>query len=98
MQKKKLMNNLKNDIYCRLGVSSIQGVGVIAIRDIPINTNPFKIAGKKYPDYHIIEISKEDIKPLPLPVRNLLTDFIAPSDNGKYAIPCEGLNMMDISF
>jgi hypothetical protein len=30
-----LIDHLKNDIYCRIGVSSINGVGVIAIKNIP---------------------------------------------------------------
>jgi len=41
------MNKTKKDIlerinntYCRLKASSIQGIGVFAIRDIPENINP----------------------------------------------------------
>ena len=40
---KKLLNNLKNDIYCRIKPSKKPGVGLFAIRDIPENTNPFKV-------------------------------------------------------
>ena len=37
--KHKLLKNLK-ETYCSFGVSKIHGIGVFAIRDIPIGTNP----------------------------------------------------------
>ncbi len=42
MTKEELIKHLKNDVYCRLGVSKISGIGVIAIKDIPKGTNPFR--------------------------------------------------------
>lgn len=47
MSKQKLLKHLENDIYCRIGVSKISGVGVIAIKDIPSGTNPFKTLSKE---------------------------------------------------
>lgn len=41
MKKDIFLDHLKNDIYCRIGISKIQGVGVIAIKDIPKGTRPF---------------------------------------------------------
>lgn len=33
---------ISNKVYTRLKPSKIQGIGVFAIKDIPINTNPFE--------------------------------------------------------
>ena len=38
--KYKLLKNLK-ETYCAFGVSKVHGVGVFAIRDIPIGIDPF---------------------------------------------------------
>jgi hypothetical protein len=36
------IEDLKTKVFCRLGVSKIHGVGVIAIRDIPKGINPMQ--------------------------------------------------------
>ena len=46
MSKNKLLKHLQNDIYCRLDVSKIAGIGVFAIKTIPKGVNPFKILAK----------------------------------------------------
>ena len=56
--KKKLLNHLNNDIYCRIGVSKIHGVGVIAIKDIPPNTNPFIMTDNICINYHGVKLKK----------------------------------------
>ena len=33
--KERLIKHLKEDVYCRLGVSKVHGIGIIAIKDIP---------------------------------------------------------------
>jgi hypothetical protein len=37
--KKRLLQHLKNDIYCRIRVSKVYDVGVIAIKDIHPNVH-----------------------------------------------------------
>jgi hypothetical protein len=96
-QKQQLLNNLKYDTYCRIGVSKIHGVGVIAIKDIPESTNPFMMTNKKCPNYNCVEVSKNELNSLPSEVKKLVEDFIAPSKN-KYCVPFEGMNSIDISF
>ena len=57
MNKQNLINNF-NDIYCRIGVSQIHGVGVIAIRDIPKNINlvrPRKVQKQKLKNFHVLK-------------------------------------------
>lgn len=94
MNKQNLINNF-NDIYCRIGVSQIHGVGVIAIRDIPKNINPFKMTNN-YKE-KTIALAQKDLKNIPKEVKKMVQDFIAPVD-GKYDVPLHGLNSMDITF
>ena len=55
-----MINHLKNDIYCRLAPSTINGIGVFAIRDIPKGTNPFKTLNPNKDD--IITITPNELK------------------------------------
>ena len=41
MTRTELLARVLADCYCRLQPSSIHGIGVFAIRDIPRRTNPF---------------------------------------------------------
>ncbi|ARF11243.1 SET domain protein [Klosneuvirus KNV1] len=97
-KKKQLLNNLKYDTYCRIGISKIHGVGVIAIKKIPKGTNPFMLTNKKGIKYDLIELSKKEIDRLPKNVKKIVTDFIAIDDNGNYPIPYNGPNSLDPSF
>lgn len=97
-KKKQLLNNLKYDTYCRIGVSKIHGVGVIAIKNIPKGTNPFMITNKKAIDYNLVPISKNEVNQLSKPVKKLINDFIAPDENGSYYVPYNGMNNIDVSF
>ena len=40
--KKMLLKHLSQEVYCRLGVSPINGVGVFAIRAIPKGIEPLR--------------------------------------------------------
>ena len=71
--KNKLLNHLKNDIYCRIGVSKVHGVGVIAIKDIPKGVMPFITLSKE--EDKIINLTDDDIKDFPKGVRTILKDF-----------------------
>lgn len=97
-KKQKLLANLKNDVYCRIGVSKIHGVGVIAIKDIPKGTNPFIINNTFCKDYKAINITEKELNSIPVEVKKMVKDFIAPGKNGKYSIPYGGMNSLDISF
>lgn len=69
---------LNNGIWCRIGVSNIAGVGIIAIRDIPADTNPFTKT-----DY--FEISKNDLDKIEENVRKYIIEMI-PIIDGKLKI------------
>jgi len=94
MIKQKLLEHLKNDIYCRIGISKIDGVGVIAIKNIPKNTNPFKHISKEKDN--IITLTKKDIKNIDPNVKKLLKDFFGNKNN--FDILSAGPNYINISF
>lgn len=101
---KRLYNNLKHDTYCRIGVSEIKeaGVGVIAIRDIPRGTDPFKYPQRGRRKDKVIHISEDELKSLDKNVQQYVKDFFFPtSPDGKkifFPVTCDGLNSMNISF
>ena len=92
----KLLYNLKHETYCRICVSKIHGVGVIAIKDIPKGVDPFKlpIFNRNKP----IKINKGDYNKLDSSVKKLVADFIAKEDDGSFYVPKYGMNSLDISF
>lgn len=93
MTKKQLLRHLAKDVYCRLGVSKIQGIGVFAIRDIPKGTDPF--VGSFRLSY--VSISDDELKKNHPEVKKMLGAFFI-KEKGKVLVPKCGLNGMDISF
>jgi len=98
MSKRSLLKNLQQQTYCRVGVSPIQGVGVIAIRDIPKNTNPFTLTNDHRMDYKLTHITKSEYNDLPSPTKKMISDFFTAEHDGSYYIPKNGLNSLDITF
>jgi len=94
---KKLLNNLQNDIYCRIKPSKKHGVGLFAIRDIPENTNPFKVSSGECLKHKVINVHEDKINKLEKGVKKLVNDFYH-NENGYYGIPYNGLNANDISY
>lgn len=97
--KKDLLHNLKNQTYCRISISKVAGVGVIAIRDIPKDTNPFihsknNICGANSKSYNI---TKTELAKLPLETQKLIKDFFAKEEDGSYEVVREGLNSLNIT-
>jgi SET domain-containing protein len=96
MSKEKLIKHLENDIYCRIGRSKISGVGVIAIKDIPKGTDPFKTLIKK--EDNIIELDDNDLKKVNPNVKKILTDFFGNQNSKRYDVLASGPNNINISF
>lgn len=69
-------------------------MGVIAIRDIPKDTDPFK----KATTYELVNFSPSELQNLDSEVKKLINDFFAREEDGKIQIPNIGLNALDISF
>lgn len=93
MNKTQLLQNLQNDIYCRIKASPIQGVGVFAIRDIKKGTEIFKGSLQ----YEEIEFTESELVGLPQATKDLIHDFF-PKTGPKYFIPEFGLNSLNVSF
>ena len=69
--KKMLMDHLVQDVFCRLGASSLHGVGVFAIRPIKKGLNPLKSRTK----HREITFTHDEVKALPPGVRKQMGDL-----------------------
>ena len=96
MSKQKLLKHLEEDIFCRIGVSKISGVGVIAIKDIPKGTNPFKTLSKE--KEKIVELNSSDIKKLDGGVKKILNDFFGNDKLNRFDVLASGPNNLNVSF
>ena len=86
MDKQQLINNLKNNTYCKLGRSDIDGIGVFAIRMIPKNINPFLLSNNYSKQYTVVDISKEDLKEVPKSVVMLLDSYFLTDENEGHPV------------
>ena len=55
-KRNELIKHLENDIYCRLGVNKNNEVGVMAIKNIPKGTDPFKTLTKNKYEINALKI------------------------------------------
>ena len=97
VEKNKLLKNTFKDVYCRLKPSGISGVGVFAIKTIPINTNPFKKCNINSEKVNYISVKKEELKNLDSQIMDMVKDFFH-EDKGYFPIALNGLNSIDITF
>ena len=95
-QRQKLMNNLAYDSYAEIGASEIHGIGVVAIRDIPADVNPFPVPNKAISS-DIIDLSEEDLEDLPEEVSAKIKAIFIKS-NDKSPVHNNGLNGIGLSF
>lgn len=94
MSVQKLLKNLHKDVYARIKCSKLHGVGVVAIRNIPKGTNPFKRSSTAHKD---VGIDDKHIEKLDPEVKKMVHDFFQKEDN-KWYLPQAGLNSIDVSF
>jgi SET domain-containing protein len=94
-----MIKHLNEEVYCRLKPSPIHGIGVFAIKDIPIGTNPFRFCGGVCGVYNCIKLSHDAIVNLSDgSVRKIIYDFISPDEDKCYYVPALGPNSFDITF
>ena len=79
-------------VYCRLQTSK-HGVGVFAIKKIPMGTNPFEGCY----DGEFIEIPEEKVLALEPNIKSYVIDM-CPFEDGHYLVPEDGMQIIDISF
>ena len=88
----KALKTLLEIQYCELRPSSIHGIGVFALRNIPEGKDPFLGSLRS----REVAVSHEEIDKLPAPLRRLLKTFCY-YDEHKFMIPVAGLNHMNLS-
>ena len=93
IDKARILKHLQTEVYCRLGVSPIHGIGVFAIRDIPKGTQPL-VSLLKIKEF---SFSKKVIKKLPSSVQKEVRMFCYYNKD-EYLIPSIGLNAMNMAF
>ena len=89
------LNSLLN-VYCRIGPSKVNGVGVIAIRTIPEGFNPF-ISPR---DMDVVKIPSSEIKEsvaISASQKQLVKDMCV-EDDGFYYLPFDGLNELGVAW
>ena len=90
--KKKLLKHLQDEVYCKLGISTVHGIGVFAIRAIPKGVNPMRT-------WHPVEevpITLKDLQGLPKAVRQEL-DLFCYYNKDVMHIPSVGMNTMNMA-
>ena len=90
--KKVLIDHLAHDVFCRLGVSPLHGIGVFAVRPIAKSINPLKSRTK----HREIKFTHDELKALPPGVRRQIDMFCYYDDSGVM-ISTMGMNTMDFS-
>jgi len=93
VDKKRILEHLQSQVYCRLGISKVHGIGVFAIRSIPKGGKPL-VSLLKIKEF---DVSKKDIKKIPASVRKQMEIFCY-HDAKKYSLPSIGLNAMNLAF
>lgn len=90
------LDDLAQSVYCRLGMSTIAGIGVIAIRPIPAGINPIQESS----EIEFIEVPVNDLKgrtDIPDTVKKLVQDM-CPERDGVYDAPNISLNEIGLAF
>ncbi len=90
--KNALFKHLQEEVYCRLGISPLHGIGVFALRAIPKGANPLKSWLKNIE----IKFSHDEIKKLPKSVQKQIKLFCY-YDKKSVEIPIMGMNTMDMA-
>lgn len=93
MDKATLLDQLRNETFCRLMPSKVHGIGIIAIKLIPKGTDPFSNS----PDVSLIPISSEEVNALEPAIRDFVKAFCV-KEGDNYMVPEVGLTGMDISY
>lgn len=93
LARQKIIELLKNT-YCRLQPSKVSGVGVVAIKDIPANTELFKGQGNQ--QWHTFQINELEF--LDKEVLKMIDDFFVIEKDQVVRIPEGALSGMDMSY
>jgi len=96
-KKAALIRNLEHKTYCRLAASKLHGVGVVAVRDIPSDVNPFQSSSGK--DVDVVLLTGAEVERLSAPVKKMIKDYCGyDKKKDKWGIPSDGFNNINITF
>ena len=99
LAKENLINNTKSKIFCKIGVSDISGVGVIAIKDIPKGTKIFECCNEELLGLDTpIEVNKNDLGEVEDSVLEYIDNFIVQREPDVYPLPFRGFNSINIIY
>ena len=90
--KQRLLTHLRTEVYCKLGISPIHGIGVFALRTIPKGVNPLV----SWISQDSILFTHQEIKGLPSGVKKQMRTFCYYDKKG-YEVPRVGMNSMDMA-
>jgi len=90
--KKKLLRHLTTEVYCRIGVSPLHGVGVFALRAIPRGLDPLP----SWLENAGVQFTHQELKLLPRGVKKQIKTFCYYDEDG-FIIPSIGMNSFDMS-
>lgn len=93
VDRSRVLEHLQHEVYCRLGISKVHGIGVFAIRAIPKGAKPL-VSLVKIKEF---SFSQQTIKKLPSSVRKEIETFCY-YDKKEYLISSIGLNAMNLAF
>ena len=79
---------IQNTTYCKIGVSEVHGIGVIAIRDIPKGVDPFLSLGS---NNRFLCLTEEEINTLDKDIQDHLRSYYIRTE-GTYPVMAKGFN------
>lgn len=94
MNKKQLIKSLLENVFCRISLSKIHGVGVVAIKRIPKGTLPF---GPQNSEKYLL-VRRSELKGINANVMEMVESFCYEDKKKGFYIPAQGITNIDISF
>jgi len=94
MTKEELLAELRHGTYVMLKPSTIEGVGVFAVRDIPKGCR--EMFSKPTPADQWISLSMQEVEELPVHARFLVGNYCL-FDDENYFVPGQGFKSIDLS-
>lgn len=93
---KRVIKSLEKEVFTRIGVSKIHGVGVFAVKPIPKGCNPFYET--RSADFIAVPVKNVTTNPRICDgVKQMVNDF-APEVDGAYYLPQYSLNELGTGF
>ena len=79
---------IQNTTYCKIGVSEVHGIGVIAIRDIPKGVDPFLSLGS---NNRFLPLTEKEVNTLSKDIQDHLRSYYVRTE-GVYPVMAKGFN------